>query len=450
MGLLVFWRGVPAPARPRSPTWPSGPRGRPRRCWREGTASLPFIGVVRRAPLGRPLDAALELTDRGLAAARRSGSIIDFAASLTLRATVLRRAGRLREAEADARVALEAVLDPAVAFARGVGPLVGALWTAGASTTRRASWLRSCPTRSRTRRRCFRWYSRAWRLRGTARARRRAWRLGGGVARGAARATPAWIEDLAVSRACTRRRATMRPRRSSWTRRGAGAEVGTPTALAEALSLGPTDGGDASVDLLREAVAELDGSPTLLIEARARVASAARCAGAGMGWRAAGPARGLRARRACGAEASRRRHDPSCARAASACVARRRGRGALTPSERRIADLAAAGMSNAEVAQSSSSPSRRSRCTHAHLPQARHPRAPGAGAGPGAEAQGAGSRVAPWSRPAARAGRIAAMLRTTDTTKRRSRTEALLELLTYACSWGVMIPPYVHRDGPRP
>jgi hypothetical protein len=42
------------------------------------------------------------------------------------------------------------------------------------------------------------------------------------------------------------------------------------------------------------------------------------------------------------------------------------------------------------------------------------------------------------------------MLRTTDTTKRRSRTQALLELLTYACSWGVMIPPYVHRDdGPR-
>jgi hypothetical protein len=41
------------------------------------------------------------------------------------------------------------------------------------------------------------------------------------------------------------------------------------------------------------------------------------------------------------------------------------------------------------------------------------------------------------------------MLRTTDTTKRPSRTQALLELLTYACSWGVMIPPYVQRDDGR-
>jgi len=41
------------------------------------------------------------------------------------------------------------------------------------------------------------------------------------------------------------------------------------------------------------------------------------------------------------------------------------------------------------------------------------------------------------------------MLRTTDATKRRSRTQALLELLTYACSWGVMIPPYVQRDDGR-
>ena len=41
------------------------------------------------------------------------------------------------------------------------------------------------------------------------------------------------------------------------------------------------------------------------------------------------------------------------------------------------------------------------------------------------------------------------MLRTTDTTKRRARTQALLELLTGACCWGVMIPPYVQRDDGR-
>ena len=122
-----------APARPRRPD-PAQRAARQAEALlaaEDGLVSLPFTGAVVGSAWADRLDAALGLTDRGLAAARRSGSIIDFAAALTLRATVLRRAGRLREAEADARVALEAALDPAVAFARGVGPLVGTLLDRG-------------------------------------------------------------------------------------------------------------------------------------------------------------------------------------------------------------------------------------------------------------------------------------------------------------------------------
>ena len=59
-----------------------------------------------------------------IAQARRRGSITDFASAMTMRANVHRRAGRLRDAEADARTALEAVLEPDWSFARGVAPLV--------------------------------------------------------------------------------------------------------------------------------------------------------------------------------------------------------------------------------------------------------------------------------------------------------------------------------------
>ena len=112
---------VSAPARPRSPTCPAGRAAGRGAAGRRGDGLAAVHRRGRRAPLGRPPRRRPRAHRPWPAAARRSGSIIDFAAALTLRATVLRRAGRLREAEADARVALEAVLDPAVAFARGSG-----------------------------------------------------------------------------------------------------------------------------------------------------------------------------------------------------------------------------------------------------------------------------------------------------------------------------------------
>lgn len=77
------------------------------------------------------LESAERLLDRVIAIAHRRGSTTDFASAMTLRATVHRRAGRLRDAEADARVALAAVLDPKWSFVRGVVPLVGSLLDQG-------------------------------------------------------------------------------------------------------------------------------------------------------------------------------------------------------------------------------------------------------------------------------------------------------------------------------
>ncbi len=83
----------------------------------EGATSLVITGIVLSLRWADRLDAAERVLDRALTIARRRGSTADFAIALTHRASVHRRAGRLLDAEADARSALAVAVE-----ARGRAP----------------------------------------------------------------------------------------------------------------------------------------------------------------------------------------------------------------------------------------------------------------------------------------------------------------------------------------
>jgi DNA-binding CsgD family transcriptional regulator len=269
---------------------------------------------------------------------------------------VLRRAGRLREAEADARVALEAALDPAVAFARGVGPLAGTLLDRGRVDDAAREFTAVVPedipdsppmTPVLLARMALRAARRehALALADWEEALRR-------TPRGP---TPAWIVDLAVAAGVHQALGDGDATQALVDQADALAQTwDTPTARAEVLlARARLTEVDAAVDLLRVAVAELEGTPTRLIEARAQVDLGGALRRRGHRVESREPLRaGYELARACGADGL-----AETARAelrASGIRLRREaasGADALTPSERRIAELAAAGMSNAEVAQ---------------------------------------------------------------------------------------------------
>lgn len=112
-------------------------------------------------------------------------------------------------------------------------------------------------------------------------------------------------------------------------------------------------GGDEGVALLREATEALSGSPALLERARAHVELGAALRRARRPRDARAPLRdGLALARECGATglADRARDE---LRAAGGRIVReaRRGVDALSPRELRIAELAADGLGNPEIAQ---------------------------------------------------------------------------------------------------
>jgi DNA-binding CsgD family transcriptional regulator len=118
-------------------------------------------------------------------------------------------------------------------------------------------------------------------------------------------------------------------------------------------ALGTIEPGAEGLDLLRESVEVLDGSEALLERGRSLVEYGAALRRAGRrseAGRALGDA--LELARAGGAGALERRAAEELAVAgARAERAARRGREALSPSERRVTQLAAAGMSNREIAE---------------------------------------------------------------------------------------------------
>jgi DNA-binding CsgD family transcriptional regulator len=131
-------------------------------------------------------------------------------------------------------------------------------------------------------------------------------------------------------------------------------EWNTPKAIALATrAVALADEGERSIELLGEAVGLLEGTPWRLDLARARVDLGAAQRRAGM--RRLGReslARAMDEAHACGAIPLAERAAEEL-RASGARPRRRAvsGLDALTPSERRVADLAAAGRTNREIAQ---------------------------------------------------------------------------------------------------
>jgi len=129
---------------------------------------------------------------------------------------------------------------------------------------------------------------------------------------------------------------------------GAAHPIGAALRLA-----GLAEGGSAGIALLEEAVAVLERSPAVLARARALIDLGAALRRAGERAAARDPLRlGLDLAHRCGATAlAAHAHDEL---ASSGARPRRRalsGVEALTPSERRIADMAAQGLSNRDIAQ---------------------------------------------------------------------------------------------------
>jgi DNA-binding CsgD family transcriptional regulator len=129
---------------------------------------------------------------------------------------------------------------------------------------------------------------------------------------------------------------------------------GAPRAIGiELRSAGLAEGGETGLALLRDAVSVLEGSGATLELARALVELGAALRRGGERAAARDPlARGLELAVGCGAEplAEQARVELAAAGARPRGVTRT-GADALTPSERRIAELAAQGMTNSEIAQ---------------------------------------------------------------------------------------------------
>jgi DNA-binding CsgD family transcriptional regulator len=118
-------------------------------------------------------------------------------------------------------------------------------------------------------------------------------------------------------------------------------------------ALGLITGGSEGVELLQEAVATLERADARLEHARALVDLGASLRRAGRRVDARAPLReGLDQARRCGGLAlARRAHDELTASGAKPRRMLVGGVAALTPSERRVAELAVEGMTNAQIAQ---------------------------------------------------------------------------------------------------
>jgi DNA-binding CsgD family transcriptional regulator/tetratricopeptide (TPR) repeat protein len=127
---------------------------------------------------------------------------------------------------------------------------------------------------------------------------------------------------------------------------------GAPGPLGRALRLQGSMNGDDGIALLHQAVEVTEGSPAHLEHARALVALGSVMRRAGRRTDARVPLRrGLDAATRCGAtEVSRQARDELLVAGARPHRVSLTGPGALTPSERRVADLAADGLRNGDIA----------------------------------------------------------------------------------------------------
>ena len=327
----------------------------------DGSTTLVITGMVLGLRWSDRLDAAERVLDRALAIAQRRGSTGDFALALTHRADVHRRAGRLREAEADARAALVAAVEPAWSWAGRptVAPLLdslvdqgrieeaarelvaadgeGEILDAPPMTPLLLGRMRLRAAQGEHRRALADWEE----------AVRRAERLAG--------ISPAWIEDLVVA---------AETHQSLGDQEAAQALVAQALALAERWdtpgSIGQSlhaaariDAGENAVEILRDAVEHLERSPARLEHARALVTLGGFLRRRGQRIDSRGPLReGYELARRCAA-ATLAKTARSELRASGIRLRREAltGADALTASERRVAEMAASDASNAEIAQ---------------------------------------------------------------------------------------------------
>jgi DNA-binding CsgD family transcriptional regulator len=129
---------------------------------------------------------------------------------------------------------------------------------------------------------------------------------------------------------------------------------GTPSTSAHILrAAAGIEKGGGKIELLQEAVAQMEGSPRHLEKIHALVDLGAALRAAGRRAEAREPLRqGFELARQCGAaRAARRAHDELEATGETVRRYTPIGVESLTPSERRVADLAASGMTNRQIAQ---------------------------------------------------------------------------------------------------
>jgi class 3 adenylate cyclase/DNA-binding CsgD family transcriptional regulator/tetratricopeptide (TPR) repeat protein len=327
--------------------------------------SLAFVGVVLAFTWADRLDDAARVLDHAIGVARRLGSAIDYALAMTLRARVHQRAGRLSEAEADARAALEVPLNFGSIFARGCAPLIGSLLDQGRADEAGQVLVSAgldgaipdappmspvllARMRLRAIRRDYRgalldWDEAMRRVQAIWRARR---------VRGP---NASWIEDLIVVADVHRALGDVEAAHQAVEQAlELARRWDTPGAIGQALHAQARAGLTAEpVEALRAAVELLAESPLRLEHARALVSLGSELRRGARRTDSRGPLReGYELARRCGA-GELAEHARAELRASGIRLHREALSGAdsLTPSERRIADLALSGLANAEIAQ---------------------------------------------------------------------------------------------------
>jgi DNA-binding CsgD family transcriptional regulator len=328
----------------------------------EGATALVFTGMVLGLWWTDRLDAAMAVLDRAIAVARRRGAVADFALAHQHRASIHRRAGRLADAEVDARTALDVGGGSGWAAA-GLGvlvPLVGSLVDQG-QVEAAAQQLKNCLPNEQIpdspaltpllleRMRLFaarRQHDRA--VEDWEEARRRALRHFLSL-------NASFVPDILVAAeahhalgnraAASDLLAEAEALAESW---GTDGFIGQVCHQAARLQRGP----DAP-ERLRAAVARLERSPARLELARAQVSLGEALRRAGRRAESRQPLRdGYELARQCGArglaEAARTELRASGVRLRREALS---GAESLTASERRIAEMAADGASNPEIAQ---------------------------------------------------------------------------------------------------
>ena len=306
---------------------------------------------------------ALRVVDQAIADAQRRGAAYLFSGASMVRGSILYLTGDLREAEADARAAVEAVPDPrAMIMPLAFGVLCEVLVERGmladaAATLRQAGADRTLPPSFGV----FPLLS----ARAMLRLAEGDFRAAASDALASGRALDAvgfrnpalarWRSQAALALVAAGDAGDAgEARRLAEEELALARRWGSPRPVGRALRvLGRARGGKAGIALLRESLDVLDASPAQLERAHALVDLGAALRRAGHRVEARGVLRGgAELAQRCGADLlAREAHEELLAAGAKPRSVALSGVESLTPSERRVAAMAAEGLGNREIAQ---------------------------------------------------------------------------------------------------